>query len=80
MAAKNLLKRIALHVERSVSQTGDVDTHEIAEMLDQALANPDTRAALLLGLAEYIAAAINGAPIQLEAWAPAKQLPRRARH
>lgn len=80
MSAKRLLKRIVVCVERTVAQTGDADCHQIAGLIEQALANEADRADLILGLAEYLAAAVNGATIQLDAWTPTKTLARRARH
>lgn len=80
VGAKRLIRRIANSVERHVADHGDVDLHEIADILSLALASESDRAALLLGLAEYLAAAVNGTPIQLDAWTPVRAAMRRANH
>lgn len=76
MLAQTLLKRMAARIEQQVLETGDVDLNELASMLGLALAFEADRAALLLGLAEYLASALNGAPIQLDSWGIAEPLLR----
>lgn len=80
-SAKRLMKRIAVCIERSVATTGDVDVHQVTAILAETLAVEDDRAILLHGLAEYLAAAVNGTPVLLEAWTPAKPTAHhRAKH
>jgi hypothetical protein len=73
------MRRIAVCIERSVAETGDVDVHQVSAILSEVLAVEGDRAATLHGLAEYLAAAVNGTPIQLDAWTPARPS-QRARH
>jgi hypothetical protein len=71
-AAKRLFKRIAVCIERGVADTGDVDVHQVRAILYEALAVETDRAAIMHALAEYLAAAVNGTPILLDAWNPAR--------
>lgn len=70
MPAKLLLQQIIACNQEAIAETGDLDCPRVAAMLEAALASPARHEELVLGLAEFIALTLDGAPPAIEAATP----------
>ena len=70
LLARELLLRIESCNRGAIGKTGEFNLHAVADLLDRALEEPAGRQGLLLGLAEFIATAVDGSPIDIHKWVP----------
>lgn len=67
---KRLLQELARQSREAVESTGDTDPSQAAATLERALAAAPDRHRLMVGLADYLVASLDGAPPHLESWSP----------
>lgn len=72
MSAKTLLRQIQECNARAIAETGDVDPIRVETILNQWICDEELRQEVVCGLAEYLAAAANGAVIDLDHWTPSR--------
>lgn len=69
--SRTLLAAIRRHNRRLIERGGDIDVIGTAELIAAKLILPDgQRVGLILGLAEFIACALDGAPLDPAQWQP----------
>lgn len=78
-AAKQLLKKIEQCNQRSSQETGEPDLVQIAVLIERALANEENRPGIILGMAEFICIALDGATTASSAWKPLQNLIKRSK-
>jgi hypothetical protein len=69
-SAKELLLKVERCNKAAVAEMGELDLHAVADLIERCLREPRGRDGLLLALAEFIATAVNGDPIDIHDWTP----------
>lgn len=75
-AAKELLLRLERLTKEAASKGDSLDLVAACELLSDALGDPRAKKGVLMALAEYLAAAIEGSNIDLQEWHPLEQFDR----
>jgi hypothetical protein len=66
--ARRLFKRLIRCNKKSIARTGDICPADLADLLEQALADEVTHRAVMLALAEFAGNALEGGVIDMESW------------
>ncbi len=56
--------------QAAIKRTGDIDIPAVRDDLEDALADPIRRAAVMFGIAEFICKALDGTVIKPDNWKP----------
>lgn len=77
-AAAKLFRDLRAAHKKSIAQTGDLNASDLADCIERALENEVTRRGIMLAIAEFIGAALDGVPVDPRTWKPLQRIkPRR---
>jgi hypothetical protein len=68
--ARALILEISRRNADSIAGTGEADLAGVVALLDDALADPNVRQAVIFALADLLSAALQGVSLDLAAWSP----------
>jgi hypothetical protein len=77
-AAAKLFRELRACNNKSIHKTGDLNASDLADCIEKALQDEVNRRGIMLAIAEFVGAALDGQAIDPKTWKPLDRLtPRR---